>query len=116
MSTETVTAKLGKEADAPSYSVNYDFGENLDAAIEKFGEDVIFQKFKANTTIDLQALIRRNVGGDNPKTEEELQSIVNEWRPGVQKPRKSAKDKALAALDSMSDEDRAALIAQLTAG
>lgn len=114
MAEREISARAGTEEDAPSATVHYDFGDDLDGAVELFGADVVYNKFVAASTVDLQALIRRCLTGENPKTEEEIQEAVSEWKPGVStRKRKSAKEKASEALEALSDEDRQALLEQL---
>ena len=114
MSLEQYSA-LVKDGDeeGPSATVEYDFGSNLPEAVELFGEDVVFKRFKAAAVVDLQGVIRRNLKGDNPKTEEEIQEAVSEWKPGVQKARKSKQEKALDILGEMSQEEKDAFLAEL---
>ena len=114
MSEIEVSARAGTDEDSPSATVVFDFGDNLDEAAENFGGDVVFSRFKSAATVDLQALIRRNLTLETPKTEEEIQVLVSEWKPGVStRTRVSAKEKATRAIDALSDEDRAALLEQL---
>ena len=114
MSETEVSAKAGTDEDSPSAVVVFDFGDNLAGAAENFGDDVVFSRFKSAATVDLQALIRRNLTGENPKTEDEIQALVSEWKPGVStRVRISAKDKATRAIDALSEEDRAALLETL---
>lgn len=106
--------------------VEYDFGETLEQALELFGEEVVFSRFKAAAVVDLQALIRRNMQPktdkegkvtEEPKTDEEIQQIVSEWKPGIkQVTRKSPQEKIKALMEGMSDEDREALLAGLLEG
>lgn len=114
MTAVTVTAKVGTEEGAPSASVNYDFGDNLDEATELFGADVVFARFKAASVVDLQALIRRHLDSDTPKSATEIQELATAWKPGVQtKKRKSAGEKIQDLLGDMSETDRAALLESL---
>lgn len=115
MSTEEVTAKLGTGEDAPSFSVNFDFGDNLEGATEMYGEEVVFGRYRSAAVVDLQALIRRHAGGENGKSNDEIQGIVAEWKPGVQRARKSTKQKALDAFENLSAEEREELLGQLVA-
>ena len=114
MSKTTITAKLGREEDAASISSEYDFGDTMEDAIELFGDEVVFNRFKAAVTVDIQAMQRRLAGGDESKTESEIQTILDEWKPGVQRTRKSPQDKAKSALENLSEEERAQLLAQFT--
>ena len=117
MAAKEIGAKAGTEEDAPSATITYDFGDDLDAAVERFGADVIFSRFVAAATVDLQALIRRNLKGENPKSESEIQGLVDEWSPGIStRARKSPQEKAQAAIDALSDDEKATLLESLMAG
>jgi hypothetical protein len=114
MSIEEVTAKLGKEEDSPSITVSYDFGSSLEDAVEMFGEEVVFSRFRGAAVVDLQALIRRHAGGEKPKSEEEINTLAGEWKPGVSRKKKSQKEKALDLLADMTPEEVAELVAGLS--
>lgn len=96
-------------------TVTYDFGKNLDEMVEKFGADITFTNARANMKITLQSLIRRYIAAG--KTEEEIQSVVNDWKPGMQMERTvdplSAARKAMANMD---EESKQAFIEKLLAG
>lgn len=109
-------------------TVPFDFGENLAEAVELFGDDVVFGKFKAASIVDFQGLLRRGMfdeegeGDDKtlvPVDSETLalrEGIVN-WKPGVStRVTRSPKEKALAALKGMSPADIAAMLAELEGG
>jgi len=116
MAVKEIGARAGTDEDAPSATVKYDFGDNLDDAAEKFGGDVIFSRFVAAATVDLQALIRRGLKGENPKSEKEIQALVNEWQPGVStRTRKSPQEKAQLAIDALTEDEKAALLESLMA-
>lgn len=62
-----------------------DLGDNLQDAVQKFGEEVVFSNFQAQTKIKAQAIIRdMMVEG---KTDEEIQTFMNGWKPGVSRER-----------------------------
>ncbi len=123
MTAKVISAKAGTTDDAPSASVNYDFGENLTEAEELFGADVVFSRFVAAATVDIQALIRRHlktpVDKDGKptgeaKTEKEIQELIAEYKPGTStRTRVSASEKAARAIDKLSDEEKAALLESL---
>lgn len=94
MAMETVQAKMqlkdkddniildeeGKPA-WTSCSVDYDFGDNLDQAIELCGPEAVHSNYKANARVGLQAIIRGKLkAGHTPET---IQASVKEWRPGM---------------------------------
>ena len=114
-SVTNVAAKL-KDSDH-SITIPYNFGANLEEAIELFGEDVVFQKYRQSAIVDLQAAIRRHLqpGEDGKvKSDDEIINALSEWKPGLTtRTRKSAKDKAMEALTKMSAEERQALMAEL---
>lgn len=119
-----VSAKLSNSD--RSVEVEYNFGETLAEAVELFGEEVVFSRFKAAAVVDLQALIRRGLTPktdkegneiESAKTDEEIAASVAEWKPGVkQVTRKSKAEKIKDLVADMSDEDREALLASIMAG
>jgi len=116
MTIRKVSARDGNEETSPTAEVNYDFGDNLDEAVELFGADVVYSRFVAASVVDLQALMRRHLGGEKPKTQDEIQKLAEEWKPGVSsRKRRSTKEKAEELIGQMSAEERAALIAELQA-
>ncbi len=93
-------------------SVSYDFGDNLDQAVELFGAELVFNRYESAVTIDLQALIRRGIKAE--KTDEEIQELTNAWKPGIKQViRKSAQEKIKDAFGAMSEEDKKAMLEQL---
>jgi hypothetical protein len=117
-----ISAKAGTEDDAPSATVRYDLGDSLDESVELFGAEVVYRRFVAAATIDIQAMIRRGLlretgEGDakkpNPMTADELQEAVSAWKPGQTKPRKSKGEKALDAFNELSDDEKAELLKSL---
>ena len=110
----TARANMEDSDEVREATVQFDFGDNLGEALTKFGEDVVYKRFKQSAIVDLQALIRRHLSGDKPKSEEELQVIVDDWKPGTMRVRKSKSEKALELLSQMSDEEKAELLAELS--
>lgn len=101
-----------KDADGKVVVVEYAMPDTVAALVEKFGEEAVASAAVDSFTIAIQALIRRNFD----KSQEEIEAAVAAWQPGVRGPvsKKTPLEKAQAALRAMSDEDRAALLAQLT--
>ena len=123
MTVKVISAKAGTDDEAPSASVDYNFGDNLAEAEELFGADVVFSRFVAAATVDIQALIRRhlktpvdkdgNATGE-AKTESEIQGLVAEYKPGTStRTRVSASEKAARAIDKLTEEEKAALLESL---
>jgi hypothetical protein len=83
---KATSAKLaGREV-----TVNYDFGENLDEAIAKFGKESIHSNFVANVVITIQSGMRHLAEGGKEtagKTDAEIQAVYDAWKPGIARPR-----------------------------
>lgn len=112
MAETTVTAKLSGQTEDEAVGVTYDFGDTLEDAVDKFGENVVFNRVVSALTIDLQALIRRGIkAGKKP---EEIQKMADEWTPGVKQiSKKSPKEKVEEQLAKLSPEQRQELLKQL---
>ena len=100
---------------------NYDFGNDLNDMVNKFGEEVVFNNCRKSLVIDLQALIRRKMKpakeGEAPATDEQITADVKAWVPGVSTTvRKSASEKAKDAIDKLSPEEKKSLLAALKKG
>jgi len=99
-------------------TVEYEFGTNLEGALELFEEEVVFELFKRAAVTDLQNFIRRQMFNDDDVAvpSEIVQDLVNEWEPGTAHRRAVAKvAKLTEQATALSTEDREALIAQLQA-
>lgn len=104
-----------------SLSVNYDFGDNLDEAVQKFGADVVFTKFRASAIIDLQGRIRSGLKrtGEKVMTDEQIVASLANWKPTIATlgagSRKVTVEGLLEKAAKMTDEDRRTLLEQLKA-
>jgi len=110
---EVTTAVQGDPR--PAISVMFDFGDNLEEAVEKFGEEVVFSRYQTAVTVDLQGFIRGMMKKVNDKDEfvmsdEQIVEKAKGWTPGVKKSPKSDKDKALEFLGKLSEEDLAEVL------
>jgi hypothetical protein len=120
----TATRRAAEDGtEFPDITVNYEFGDNLTESVEIFGEGVVFNRFKAMGTIDVQAKIRAamvdtvNKEGEvvtKAKGQEEIQEMLDEWKLGIKAAtRKSPKEKLMSILEGMTPEDKAAFLADL---
>ena len=108
MSQIEVTANKGQK----SLTVSYDFGDNLQDAVAKFGEEVVFSNMQQSMKISLQALMRR--GFDKGITDEEITAQAASWKPGVAAQRQSDPVAAITAKWAALDpEARAELLKKL---
>lgn len=60
---------------------NYDFGDNMAAAVELCGEDTVFSNYKANARVSLQSILRSKGAAGLDATS--IQSLVDGWKPGM---------------------------------
>lgn len=106
--------------------VTFDFGSDIENAIEKFGEDVVFAAFVASASIDAQNFIRqklealtkdaegKEVAGSYANTDEAILGEFASWKPGIKtRERVSPLDKIKKMLAGMSDAQKTALLAGL---
>lgn len=91
----------------------YDFGDNLDEAVAKFGADVVFSGFVSDARIAAQSIAREAL--EKGKEAEEIATILDAWKPGVSRMRASD---PLAAITSkfakMSQEEKIAFLQKLS--
>lgn len=114
MSIQEITAKVTKGDRANvEYTIKHDVPETLGEAVSRFGEEIVYSRFLASYVIDLQAFMRGQIAKDE-FTLDKMQEAVNNWRPGLKKRGKSVTEKLQEMLASLSEEERAALLAEFT--
>lgn len=98
-----------------SFKTEYDFGANLQEAVEAFGEDVVHSLYAAKALIVLQDNIRRML--EKGKTDDEIAAFVAGWKPGVVAVRsgEKKKEKILSDFEKMTDAQKLAMIEELQA-
>lgn len=104
----TITAK---RTDGRTVTVEYDFGDDIDQIIDKFGDKVVFNHARGSLTVALQGWMRLQL--DNKKTPAEIKAAVKDWKPGIRRQGKTPIEKMRAQLGALSAEDRAALLKDL---
>jgi hypothetical protein len=97
-------------------SVNYDFGDNLQAAIENCGEEAVFSNFVANAKVGLQSIIRSKL--KQGLTPDQIQAIADSWKPGMvaDKVQIDPAQAIKAAFNTWSPEKKAEFLAGLGIG
>jgi len=114
MSQIEIKAKKVIGDDTKGAVIYYDFGENLEQALDLFDEKVIFSNFRASVKITAQAAMRRYL--DAGKSQEEIAELMKSWKPGVALERKSDPVAAFKAkFASMSEADKIKALAELKA-
>jgi len=110
MATQEVSARV--EGNERVVSVNFDFGENLLDAAERYGEDVVFTRYVAAAKVDLQSILRRGISAG--KTDSEIEDMCKAWKPGTRTVvGKSDMEKARDAIGRMTPEEKAKLFEDL---
>lgn len=100
-----VTAKKG--AEGTPYSVDYDFGEDLDGMVELFGDEVVFHHARSSMVVALQGIVR------NCESQEDAEKKAAEWKPGIRAKGKSQSEKMLESFEKMDESTKEALLAAL---
>ena len=96
--------------DGRAVTVEYDFGDSLQQAVEKFGEDVVWKAALQQLKIRLQAVIREQIAAG--KSDEEIAQHVAGWKPGQAPQRKSAVEKLAEKLAGLSKEEQQRVLAE----
>jgi len=114
--TEVNVIKASKKCNGEEKSVQieFDFGGSVEAAIDRFGADVVYSNFTRASVITAQSIIRRMM--ETGKGQEEIQEFMAAWKPGVSIERTvDPVASVLGKFGSMSPEEQKALIKQLQA-
>jgi hypothetical protein len=72
------------EENQPSWvqaAVNYDFGDNLDSAVELCGAEAVHSNYVANAKVGLQSIIRAKLKAG--LSVDNIQALVDAWKPGM---------------------------------
>ena len=108
-----VKAKAPKK-DNKEAIVTVDIGENVQEAIEKFGEAVVFSNYSIGVRLAIQANMRRYL--EAGLSQEDIQKKFEGYKPGVAMERVADPLAAAArALEKMSDTEREAAFEALRA-
>jgi hypothetical protein len=109
----SATYKKGEEGDREC-TILFDFGGDMDKAAEKFGKEVVYSNFVRAAKVTAQSAMRRLM--EQGKADDEVQSTMEAWKPGVALERTVDPTAALLrTFPSLSPEAQAKLIADLTA-
>lgn len=94
-------------------TVEYDFGDNLDSAVELAGAEAVHSNYKANAKVGLQSIVRAKLKAG--LSVDQIQALVDAWKPGMVI-EKTQVDPAVAiqnAFSSWSPEKQAEFLASL---
>ena len=114
---ETIKVSTGKikgtDGKPVSVEIEYDFGDDLDDAVEKYGEDVVFDLYKAAASIRVQNVARTALL--NKRSPEEAVKLASTYVLGTSfsmGPRDPVRT-AEAAVGRMSPEEEKEFILKL---
>lgn len=114
----TLTIKLKpKRKGTPGLEFNYPLGKNLADLRATLDDDTIYAAAVATIRQQLADHIRRVLGKKKgAPSPEDLQASLDagEWQPGARRRGKSAADKIAKLAASLTDADRAKLVASLS--
>lgn len=79
-----------------SSTVEYDFGDDLQDARDKFGDEVVFSNFRQHAVVALQNVISGALKAGN-----NVQETVGKWKLGVAKPKKSEAEKLSTSIENV---------------
>lgn len=121
MTATTLKIKLSK-TDKNPVSVNYDFGNDLAEACAKFDgkaalDQVVFGLFTIAAKQQLADFVRRQITARRKAKKSaspaEIQTLVDGWKPEVQRRDKATVSKTLASIGLLSAAQREALFAEM---
>lgn len=107
-----VTAK--RAGDEKPVEADFDFGENLETMIQKFGAPLVFDHAIGSLRVSLQGFMRSQI--DQGKNTSQIQEAVKAWVPGKRKVAKTPAEKLRELLAAMSPEERAAALRNVPEG
>lgn len=90
------TIEVDGEEQHVTAKVFYDAGSNLDDAVDKYGEDLVFGLYKSEMFKKLKSAIRRELNSGTPP--DQVPDRLSNWRPD--KPHHVAKNPEQAGLDA----------------
>jgi hypothetical protein len=93
--------------------VNFDFGDNLQAAVDMCGEAAVFSNYKGNARVSLQSILRAK--GAAGLTHDAIQSLVSGWKPGmvIEKTQIDPETAVTNAFETWSPEKQAEFLRKL---
>jgi hypothetical protein len=106
MALEEVTAKVtaGDRADEV-FAVKYDLPATIEEAKQKYGEEVVYSRFRQSLVIDLQSFMRTHIKKDGA-TPGTVQEAVDQWAPGVRQAAKPLTERIADLMKRMTPDER----------
>jgi len=105
----TIKVRAGGR-DAEPVEVRYHIGSSLDELVSQFGDKLVASKAREKIIINLQDYIRNHA----KKGSDDLQGLADKWVPGIRAAGASKVEKAKSLFDSLSPEDKKALLESMS--
>jgi len=102
-----VSAKKGGK----TITVPFNFGENLEEAVAMYEAGPVFNHYRAQAKISLQANLRRWM--EAGKTDEEIATLASTWKPGLVAERVPSTKKYMKYFMGLDAEARQKLLEEL---
>lgn len=104
-----------KDSNGEDVAVSYDFGNTLEATTAKYGEGVVHYNACLRLATGMRNKLYSLLNAEPPIATEEAVAQMASWVPSVStgRAKKSPVQAALEALGKMSDEEKAAFMADL---
>lgn len=109
MKQQAITVGSG---DLPDVTINKEFPETLDEALEQYGENVVFTLFSRMMRDDLRNRLRAAYS-KNPDAD--LQALADEWKPGEGRKRADNEEVVLKKFSKLSPEKQQAFLEKVLA-
>ena len=94
--------------------VEWDCPTDLDELVKKWGRDVVANNAVSSMRVSVQGIMRTAMGSEPPKTDKEIQTIVNKYKPGLRVRGKTPQEKIAEQFAKMSEADKRAIIQRLS--
>lgn len=96
-----------------SIEFDYDFGDSLEQAVERFGAEIVWAHTLRSLTIAVQGAARGMM--KSGKSKDEILDAMSKWKPGTPREVKSNEEKMRDLVAKMTPEQLEALQEQLRA-
>lgn len=109
---DVVTDEEGKVTYS-AVSIEYDFGDDLDAAVALAGVEVVFSNYKANSKVALQSIMRAKAKAGMDA--DAIQAFADTWKPGmvVERTAVAPEQAIMSAFANWDEEKRNAFLSKL---
>jgi len=96
-----------------SCSVDFDVGDNLADAVDKYGEDIVFERWKRQVRRDLGNAVRTSL--NSGKTPVQVESELEDWRPDVTRRTGSSSKDVVEQFEELDENEQEEKLEELMA-